>query len=350
MNLPGNPAPTGGAVLAVPALVPGLVPGSVPVSAPAGASNPTPIPTPTTLAQDALRAALGRIRIVLVETSHPGNVGAAARAIKAMGLSHLALVAPRQNGLTVHDEARAMASGADDILAACRVHATLAEALAGCTWAVALTARGREYAPPELDAEGAARHAATLAAHAGAEVALVFGSERAGLSNDHVLACQAICTIDTDPAFSSLNLSQAVQILAFLCRRGALAALSAPAPADAGAAASGPAAGAEAAPLPLRTGAKAAAAPAEPLAGVNEREQMFGHLQEALVAIDFLDPAQPKRLMERLRRMLSHAPLTETEVNILRGICKEMLATAGRAGQIRGPGQSPDRPGDPHGA
>ncbi len=241
-------------------------------------------------------AALDRIRIVLVETSHPGNVGAAARAMKVMGLSRLELVTPRYADVTTQPDAIAFASGANDLLERSSVHATLDDALAGCTHAIAMSAREREYAPPLATLRDAATEASKRARNADGDVAFVFGSERYGLSNDDVLRCQARCRIETSAVYGSLNLAQAVQLVAYECR---LAAQTTPAPLI-----------------------------DEPLAATHEeREALIDHLERGLLAIGYLDPANPKKLMPRLRRLFARARLERDEVQWLRGIAKAMLRT-----------------------
>jgi tRNA/rRNA methyltransferase len=237
---------------------------------------------------------------VLVEPSHPGNVGAAARAIKTMGFSRLVLVAPRIAHVQSDPEAVAMASGADDVLASASIVPTLADALAGIHWSVALTARVREYGPPQL----APREAANIACHQaeGGDVAFVFGNERTGLSNEHVERCSALAHIPANPAYSSLNLAQAVQVLAYELRMA-------------------------------YHGERAALATGEALgqrASSDEIERMFVHLENALIALDFLDPANPKKLMSRLRRLFARTGLEREEVNIVRGIAKHILLLSHR--------------------
>ncbi|MGI4855676.1 MAG: RNA methyltransferase [Janthinobacterium lividum] len=249
-----------------------------------------------------------RVRFVLVEPSHPGNVGAAARAVKTMGFGELVLVHPRHATVREEPEAIAMASGADDVLAAARIVDDLDAALAGVQWSLALSARPREYGPPLLGPREAGAQGAAVAAQGGG-VALVFGNERTGLANHDVERCRAIAHIPANPAYSSLNLAQAVQVLAYEMRLACLdaARLSASAPATPG--------------LPGSAGAESdAGASAEDIAG------MFGHLEAALVRLDFLDPANPKKLMSRLRQLFARTALTREEVNIFRGIAKHVLA------------------------
>ncbi len=235
-----------------------------------------------------------RLRFVLVETSRPGNIGAAARAIKTMGFTQLVLVNPRIEGAVRHEEAVAFASGAQDVLENARVVGSLDEALAGCNFVAAMSARLREFSPPRrLPRELAAQ----LATETGLQAALVFGNERFGLSNEHVEKCNALLTVPANPAYSSLNLAQAVQILAYECRVAELG---------------------EGLP-PTAIGFQGA------LASTEQVEGMFAHLEQALVAIDFLDPQQPKKLMPRLRRLFARAAMETEEVNILRGIAHHIL-------------------------
>ncbi|AOI79038.1 MULTISPECIES: RNA methyltransferase [unclassified Burkholderia] len=243
-------------------------------------------------------------RFVLVEPSHPGNVGAAARALKTMGFSRLVLVAPRVPHVQRDPEAIAMASGADDVLASAHVVPTLGEALSGVHWSIALTARTREYGPPRLAPRAAAAQAS---AQVGAgDIALVFGNERTGLANEHVEQCSALAHIPANPAYSSLNLAQAVQVLAYELRVAFLEQASEP----------------SAQPQ----------AEAGTLAQSDEIERMYVHLENALIALDFLDPRNPKKLMPRLRRLFARTGLEREEVNILRGVAKHILLKSGKPG------------------
>ncbi|HEY8605525.1 MAG TPA: RNA methyltransferase [Noviherbaspirillum sp.] len=235
-----------------------------------------------------------RLRFILVGTSHPGNVGAAARAMKTMGFSRLVLVDPRFPDVAQHEEAIAFASGAQDVLAAAKVVGTFEEAIAGCNFAAALSARLREYSPPLATPRSLA---GTLAADPALQPALVFGSERYGLPNEVIERCNVLINIPANPDYSSLNLSQAVQLLAYEARQ----ALSGD------------------------------RLPAQPVgfvgeaADLDEIEGMYQHLEQALIALAFLDPQNPKKLMPRLRRMFSRTQLEKEEVNILRGIAGKIL-------------------------
>ena len=231
-------------------------------------------------------------RFVLIDTSHPGNVGAAARALKVMGFAELVLVAPRQPNLARRQEAIARASGATDVLERTRVVATLAEALDGVTYACATAMTPRDFGPPT--------HAprelfATLAAEPPARVAFVFGGERFGMSNDDVYRCHAVLSIPTHPDYGSLNLAQAVQLVAYDWRQalGGFAVVPrTPPPAHADAAAV---------------------------------QGLLAHWERMLVEIGFLDPAAPKKLLPRLNRLFNRARLTVEEVHILRGIARAVL-------------------------
>lgn len=230
---------------------------------------------------------LDNIRIVLCETSHPGNIGAAARAMKTMGLSRLHLVSPAS---FPDPQAFWRASRATDVLDAACVHATLDEALEGVAFAVACSARTREIAVPETDVRNAAARVVEVARSQPA--ALVFGSERAGLTTGQVNKCRLLATIPANPQYSSLNLAAAVQVFAYELR---MAALGAP-----------------------------DAAPARALAEHQEVEGFYAHLEAALTEHGFLDPDYPKKLMPRLRRLFARAELEPEEVNILRGILKAL--------------------------
>lgn len=227
---------------------------------------------------------LSRIRVVLSRTSHPGNIGAAARAMKTMGLSALYLVAPKK---PIDAEAEAMASGADDLLRGARLCASLGEALQGTVYALAVSARRRELAHASADARSAVQ-SLVAAAQAG-EVALVFGTEMSGLTNEEILQCSAAAHIPADPGYSSLNLAAAVQVMAYEARVAALGAQPLPA-ADF---------------VPARH---------------EDIENFYLHLEQSLLASGFLDPDNPRRLMPRLRRLFGRSRLEQEEVNILRGM------------------------------
>jgi len=259
------------------------------------------------------------VAFVLVGTTHPGNVGAAARALRAMGLRRLILAAPRDPEVCRDPQAIVRASRADDVLAAAQVVPTLEEALAPFTLAVAVSADTREFGPmPEPPEAIAEQLHGELARDEGASVALVFGPERTGLSIEHVGLCQKVCSIPGDVDYSSLNLSQAVQIVAYCLRAverrvGQTGGSVAQSPGGhPGEPANEAAAGAAA------TGSGARPATQAQIAG------LFEHLERALIDIEFLDPRHPKKLMPRLRRLFGRTRLEAEEVDILRGVCKQI--------------------------
>ncbi|HYX74338.1 MAG TPA: RNA methyltransferase [Steroidobacteraceae bacterium] len=238
------------------------------------------------------------IRIVLVAPSHPGNVGAAARAMKNMALSTLVLVNPRQ---FPHPEANARASGAEDVLRAARVVPSLAEALAGCGYVAATTARDRDQYFRVIDVRAAASRLVAEAQRAPA--AVIFGAERSGLSNEELDMAHALIRIPASPQYAALNLAMAVQLVTYeLYRaRGAATPVS----------------------LPL----------AAPLASTQELERLYAHFAEVLEEIDFRDRTQSgTHLMARIRRMLQRAEPDQNEVNILRGILTAVQNRRRRAG------------------
>lgn len=235
-----------------------------------------------------------RLRIVLVETSHPGNIGAVARAMKTMGFSDLYLVNPRFPDALSNPDAIAFASGAQDILESTKIVSSIEEALIDCHYVAAISARLREFSPPILSPRQLATQLSQVSQNS---VALVFGSERYGLPNEIVVNCNALINIPANPDYSSLNLAQAVQLLAYECRVAEID---------------------EKRMIPeIGFQGKTASA--------NEIDGMYEHLEKALVKIDFLDPASPKKLMPRLKRLFSRTQLETEEVNILRGIAKKII-------------------------
>jgi tRNA/rRNA methyltransferase len=226
---------------------------------------------------------LSRIRVVLLCPSHPGNIGATARAMKTMGLARLYLVRPKK---FPDPEARAMAAGAAEVLESARVCADLDAALEGTRFSVAMSSRGRELAHPPLTARAAARELASAARRD--EVAIVFGNETVGLTNKEIMRCSALARIPADPQYASLNLAQAVQVIAYELR---MAALDPP-----------------------------AVSPKTGQATHEEIEKFFACLESSLYASGFLDPRNPRKLMDRLRRLFARARLERVEVNILRGM------------------------------
>jgi TrmH family RNA methyltransferase len=222
-----------------------------------------------------------RTRIVLVRTSHPGNIGGAARAMKTMGLERLYLVAPLKYP---HADATARASGADDLLSRARVCDTLEEAIGDCTLVIGASARQRTLPWPLLDA----RSAAQRIAESPGEAAVIFGAEQSGLDNRDLERCGALLRIPTNADYGSLNLAAAVQIVTYELRMAARAETP------------------EASETPLATAA--------------ELEYFYEHLQRVMEAMDFLDPGNPKHLMRRMRRLFNRARLDQNELNILRGL------------------------------
>ncbi|WAJ36552.1 tRNA (cytosine(32)/uridine(32)-2'-O)-methyltransferase TrmJ [Pseudomonas sp. GOM7] len=241
---------------------------------------------------------LERIRVVLVGTSHPGNIGGAARAMKNMGLSRLVLVAPED---FPSSDAVARASGATDILDAAQVVGTLEEALVGCTLVIGTSARDRRIPWPMLDPRECGVTSCEQAA-GGGEVALVFGREYAGLTNEELQRCQYHVHIPSNPEFSSLNLAAAVQVLSYEVRMAWLAAEQ----------------------LPTKVAKLETTAMLNTqLATADELESFYGHLERTLVTIGFLDPEKPRHLMSRLRRLYGRSDVSKLEMNILRGILTE---------------------------
>ncbi len=234
-------------------------------------------------------------RFVLVQTSHPGNVGAAARAMKVMGFGDLVLVRPRFADVLSQEETVALASGAADVLARARVVQGLSEALQGVQHVCATAMTPRDFGPPlaapRAHFEALARSSAAAEALA-PRVAFVFGSERYGLSNDDVYRAHVCLSIPTNPVYGSLNLAQAIQLLAYEYRQ-ALGSYE----------------------VQSRT-------PSPQWADATAVHGALQHWQSVLKHIGFLDPAAPKKLMPRLQQLLNRAALTPEEVHILRGIAR----------------------------
>ncbi|WP_284466412.1 RNA methyltransferase [Diaphorobacter nitroreducens] len=256
-----------------------------------------------------------RTRFILIQTSHAGNVGATARAMKTMGFDDLVLVAPRWPNVLRKEETIQRASGALDVLAHARIVATLDEALEGVSHLCATAMTPRDFGPPtrtprqhfemllnnELSALDGKAPGADLARNPSPEtsVAFLFGSERFGMANEDVYRCHVALSIPTNPQFGSLNLGAAVQVIAYewrqaLATRGEGFAVQ------------------ESAPQGER-------ADAAQVAG------MLAHWEQALTGIGFLDPAAPKKLMPRLNQLFNRAQLTQEEIHILRGVAKSML-------------------------
>lgn len=241
------------------------------------------------------------IRIVLVRPSHPGNVGSVARAMKTMGLEALWLVAPERFPAT---EATVMAAGADDVLLRARVVADVRTAIDACGLVVGTTARGRHLPWRIVEPREAALEIAAAASTS--EVAILFGNERAGLENEELRQCHTLLTIPTGPAYASLNLAMAVQVVAYeTC-------------------------------LALRDRAGGGPVRAEgpvPLASVDEMEKFYAHLEHVLDEVDFRDRTGSGHLMARLRRLFQRAVLDQNEMNILRGILTAVQGRRRRAGE-----------------
>lgn len=233
------------------------------------------------------------IRIVLIATSHPGNIGSTARAMKTMGLNRLYLVTPK---CFPDPRAHEMAAGADDLLDTCIIVETLDEALSGCQLILATSARPRGIALPGLTPSESAQLVCSKADNT--EIAILFGREYAGLTNEELLRCHYHINIPSNPEYSSLNLSQAVQIIAYELRMALLSPK---------------------AQVQLRR--------EDELATAEEIEQFYDHLTEVMIATDFLKPSNPRRLQQRVRRLFNRTGLERMEVNILRGILTQVQKT-----------------------
>ncbi len=228
---------------------------------------------------------LGNVNIVLVGTTHPGNIGAAARAMKTMGLSSLVLVSPK---LFPHVDATARASGADDILYRAKVVDSLRDAVGSSGLVLGTSTRVRSLDWPEYPPAAAA--AKLIEAARAGSVSVVFGREHSGLTNAELDVCQAMLRIPAEPDFSSLNLASAVQILAYELRNA------------------------------LNLAPPDGEREMRQRPSSDELEGFYSHLEQALVDIGYMDPEQPKRLRRRLRRLFSRAQPDRPEINILRGI------------------------------
>lgn len=242
-----------------------------------------------------------KTRFILIQTSHAGNVGAAARAMKVMGFDDLVLVAPRWPDVLSRPEAVERASGADDVLARARVVPTLDEALDGMNHLCATAMTPRDFGPPavapRVHFDTLVRPAAGRASAPPEGVAFLFGSERFGMANADVYRCHVALSIPTNPAYGSLNLAAALQVIAYEWRQA------------------------------LGGFAVTAATPQPRLADAAEVAGLLAHWQQALETIGFLDPAAPKKLMPRLNQLANRARLRSEEIHILRGIAKAMTKT-----------------------
>lgn len=254
------------------------------------------------------QARLDRVRVVMVNTSHPGNIGSAARAMKTMGLSDLVLVAPDEYPSAV---ATALASGAGDILHRARVVSSLQAAVADCALVLAASARSRTIPWPVLGA----REAGALVAQAstGAQVALVFGREERGLTNEELMQASVHVQIPSDAGYGVLNVAQAVQVLAYEVRMANLLAVQQP----------------DSAPEMQRLNLDLSVQWDERPATMDEMEHFYAHLQQTAVALGYLDPDNPRRMMPRMRRLFGRARPDRLEVAMLRGLLKEAGLRAG---------------------
>ena len=240
---------------------------------------------------------LENIRIVLVNTSHPGNIGAAARAMKNMGLSKLVLVDPKDHPTY---EAYSRAAGADDVLGDAVVVETLAEAVVGCTWVMGTSARERTVQWPMMQPRECA--AETMKQAEQAEAAIVFGRERTGLTNEELEQCQALVNIPTNPDFSSLNVASAVQVLSYELRLAALASSETLVSAE------------------VESEKIASKHLNDVPATADQVDGMYQHLFQMLEDVKFIGTSNPEIVMRRLKGLFNRAHITKREVSILRGI------------------------------
>ncbi len=249
-------------------------------------------------------------RFILLHTSHGGNVGAAARAMKVMGFADLVLVRPRFADVLSREDTVAYASGAADVLTRARIVDSLAEALEGVTHACATAMTPRDFGPPAQ----APRDALPALARQPQRVAFVFGSERFGMANEDVWSCHSVLSIPTHPDYGSLNLAQAVQLIAYEWRQslGGFQVLPATQPAE--------------------------------WAGAGEVQGVLAHWRSALEAIGYLDPKAPRKLLPRLNQLANRLTLTHQEVHILRGVARAMQVAAGQGSARRGAGLLEDEP------
>ncbi len=238
------------------------------------------------------------LRWALVETSHPGNVGSAARALKTMGFSDLRLINPKIKGIAQQSEAIALASGAADLLDGAQELESLEAAVQGCSLVLGLSSRDREFGPPTLDWKSARTLIAQTLKNNN-PVAIVFGPERTGLENHHLSLCTHRVWLDANPDYPSLNLAQALMVCAFTLRETLQGSMDI---------------GLE----PSKDRDQDFADPAAIAA-------MLDHWREGLEAIGYLDPANPKKLMPRLQALFARSRLRKEEIDLLRGIAKQMV-------------------------
>jgi len=239
------------------------------------------------------------LRWVLVETSHPGNVGSAARALKTMGFADLRLIKPKIKDVAKESEAIALASGAVDVLESSQESESLSLAVEGCSLVLGLTSRDREFGPPVLDWESARTLIKETVANQG-QVAIVFGPERTGLDNEHLALCTHRVWLEANPVYPSLNLAQALMICAYTLRQTLKQASDEP---------------------EWMINREEIAQLADPAAIA----AMLDHWRDGLEAIGYLDPKNPKKLMPRLQALFARSRLHKEEIDLLRGIAKQML-------------------------
>jgi len=239
------------------------------------------------------------LRWVLVETSHPGNVGSAARALKTMGFSDLRLIKPKIQNVAKESEAIALASGAVDVLESSQESDSLALAVQGCSLVLGLSSRDREFGPPALDWESARSLIEETVAHHG-QIAIMFGPERTGLDNEHLALCTHRVWLEANPDYPSLNLAQALMVCAYTLRETLMKASDEPG---------------------LMVNREELAQFADPAAIA----AMLEHWRDGLEAIGYLDPNHPKKLMPRLEALFARSRLHKEEIDLLRGIAKQML-------------------------
>lgn len=249
--------------------------------------------------------AFNRVHFIMVSPSHPGNVGSAARAIKTMGFNQLHLVAPSNPDILQHTDAHALASGAQDILAKTKIHASLKDAIANTSLAFGLTARPRALSTPACDIRQAANFAKNELQNTHGEIAFILGTERFGLSNHELDLCQYTCHIPANPEYSSLNVSQALQLAAWEMRY-ALFSLT---------------------DMDFMPHTNGQPDPGNEPADNSKINAMLDHLEQAMIAVNFLDPKHPKKLMPRLHHMFNRNHLSQDEVAILRGLCSAMITS-----------------------
>ena len=278
-----------------------------------------------------------RTRFIMLGTSHPGNVGSAARALKTMGFGQLVLAAPKDKGFLQHPEAIALASGAADVLERATICDSLSEALAPVTLSFALTARGRDMGPPALDVRHAALEAQShLVSDQQAQVAIILGPERIGLDNEEISRCHRICHIPANPEYSSLNVAQALQLAAWELRYAygsvGVAQIEGIQSKKEHVQASEERAMSEASVQWDPAQVMAQLAQEDGVLSINQAlapqaqvEAFIEHWQEAMIHLDFLNPARPKKLMPRMRYLFNRCHMTQEEVDMMRGVCTKIL-------------------------